>query len=119
MNPVTGEKKVSINGKPYVLRFTWAALAEMEAKHGDNPNLLKPDILASVAESGFRQHHPEMTAERIMELSPPMVPFAKAVQEAIKWACFGGEPVPESTQKKSLRSAGGWRTLFSRLLPRE
>lgn len=119
MNPVTGQKKVEIDGKPYVLRFTWAALAEVEAKHGENPNLFRPDVLASVAESGFRQFHPELTAERIMELSPPIVVFAKSVQEAIQWACFGNEAVQEATQKKSLRPAGGWRTLTSRLFRRE
>jgi hypothetical protein len=124
MNPVTGEKIVHIQGARYVLRFTWRALAEIESKHGENPSLFSPEVLASVAESGFRANHPDLSAERIMELSPPIVPFALAVQEAIRWANFGPEGIPKTkaTEKKSLLSAGGlWRhikRLFRKVFPR-
>jgi hypothetical protein len=123
-NPVTGERQVSINGKQYALRFTWAALAEIEQKHGENPSLFNPEVLASVAASGFVHRHPELTAEAIMELSPPIVPFAVAVQEAIRWANFGPEGPPESkaAEKKSLHRADGLcsriRGLFRKELTR-
>lgn len=121
MNPVTGEKAIEINGKRYILRYTWRALAEIESKHGENPSLFNPETLASVAEAGLRKHHPELTAEAIMELSPPVVPFAMAVQEAIRWANFGPEGLPKqaATEKKSLLSAVGFWQRIKRLFRKE
>ena len=97
MNRITGEKKVMIGGRGYVMRFTWRALAEIEAEYGDNPNLLKPEIVAAVASAGLRERHPEMTPDKIMELSPPLMPFARDVQTAIQWAYFGNEAIPGVT----------------------
>jgi hypothetical protein len=109
MNPVTGEAQVDICGTAYTIRFDWAALGEISEAHGESPNLFSPEIVASVAASGMRRYHPEMTAARIMELSPPLVPFAESVQRALQWAYFGPEAVPESPQKKSPRVTGWWR----------
>jgi len=113
MNPVTGEKEVTMGGQRYVLRFTWRALAEIEKKHGEHPDMFDPETVASVAAAGMRERHPDMTSERIMDLSPPLVPFARAVQEALAWAYFGGEAVPEDAaakgKKKDPREAGPWR----------
>jgi hypothetical protein len=95
------------------MRFTWKALAEIAEKHGDNPNLFKPEIVADIAAAGLRDKHPEYTAERIMDLSPPLVVFAKDVQEAIQWAYFGAEAIPEddgSVKKNRLR-AGLWQRI--------
>ena len=100
MNPITGERLVEINGGKYTLRFTWKALAEIEAKYGDNPNLFNAEVIANIASYGLSEKHPEMTAEKIMELSPPLMPFVNAVQEALQWAYFGKEPVPKSDVKK-------------------
>lgn len=110
-NPLTGHKQVIIGGKTYMLRYPWRVLAEISAKHGDNPNLFDIDTVASVGAMGIDD--PEMTAERIKELSPPLVPFARDVQEALQWAYFGGEPVPpdEPAEKKSYPTTGLWRRI--------
>ena len=115
-----GEKVVSLHGRRLTLRYTWRAIAEIEAKHGDMPNLFDAEVVASVAEIGLREKYPEYTAERIMELSPPLIPFAKAVQEALQWAYFGKEIPPEVAegQKKS-RPKGGWWQRFKRLFRRD
>ena len=115
MNPITGEKRIAIAGKDYLLRYTWRAIAEVESKFGANPNLFDPETLAAVAEAGLRTNHPEMTAEKIMDLSPPIAPFAIAVQEAFKWACFGSEAQGEALKKKGQRLAdrGWWSRLKS------
>jgi len=94
MNPITGEKIIKINGHDYVMRFNWRALAEIEAKYGDTPNFFNPEVLAFLAAAGLRERHPEMTAEKITELSPPLVLFSVAVQEALKWAYVGNETIP-------------------------
>jgi hypothetical protein len=97
MNRITGEKKVTINGQGYVMRFTWRALAEIEAEYGDNPNLFNADVLSKVGAAGLRDKYPDMTPERLMDLSPPLMPFCAAVKEAIQWAYFGAEPMPQTS----------------------
>ena len=117
MNRITGEKKVIINGQGYVMRFTWRALAEIEAEYGDNPNLFSPDVLSRVAAAGLRDKYPDMTPEKIMDLSPPLMPFCVAVKEAIQWAYFGTEPIPQTSagEVKKNRLADMLSRLIKRL----
>lgn len=114
MNKITGECPVMIDGSRYILRFDWEALAAVESQHGAHPNLFSPEIVASVAAAGFKRNHPEMTAERIIELSPPLVPLATEVQMALTWAYFGAEAVPEGGKKKG-RFLELWQRIKSRL----
>lgn len=114
MNPITGEQEIDIAGKKYILRFDWQALSELQAKHGDAPNLFNAEVVASVASIGLRKY-PEMTAERIKELSPPLIPFANSVQRAIQYAYFGGEALPKDDDVKKNRPKAG---LLQRLLRR-
>jgi hypothetical protein len=104
---ITGLKITNIDGKPYSLRYTWAALAEVAGKYGDSPNLFEPETVAFVGSAGMREKHPDMTPEKIMELSPPLIPFANDVQEALKWAYFGDAPMPDGDVKKK-RTLTGW-----------
>lgn len=117
MNKITGECPVDINGRTYTLRFDWTALAAVESEHGSSPNLFSPAVVASVAAAGFKRTHPELTAERITELSPPLVPLANAVQHALTWAYFGAEAVPEGGSKKKRLILGWWQRI-SRLFGR-
>jgi len=118
MNPVTGEKSIKIIGQDYTLRFTWRALSEIETQHGDSPNLFNPAVLAHVASCGLRDRHPEMTVEKIMDLSPPLAPFVRDVQQALQWAYFGPDAIPkgpESSVKKN-SPLGSLRHLGARFL---
>jgi hypothetical protein len=124
MNPVAGEKMIMINGSGCVMRFTWRALAEIEAMYGDNPNLFNAEILANVASAGLRDKHPDMTPERIMDLSPPLIPFAREVQEVMRWAYFGAESPPPGDEgvKKNHRQDGLWpflKRLYGRAFRRK
>ncbi len=112
MNPITGEAEVAIGDVKYTIRFDWGCLAEIEAVHGDSPNMFNPDIVASVAAIGMKKHHPEMTVEKILELSPPLIPFATAVQVAMQFAYFGPESIPKDDQKKNAQKRDG---LFHRI----
>ena len=89
MNPLTGECPVQLGDQTYTLRFTWAAVAEVQAAYGDDPKLEDMATLAAVGAAGLRAHHPEMTAERLMELSPPIFPFQVAIRQAWEWAWCG------------------------------
>lgn len=109
--------KIDINGEKVNIRFTWRQLAQIEEEFGDSPNLFKQEILARVASIGIDK--PEWTPERIIEESPPLVPFIKAVDAAIKHAYFGGEEVPKETEKKSLPRVAGLCRRIARLFRRE
>lgn len=113
MNQITGEAQIEIQGKKYTIRFDWEAIAEVNHVHGDNPNLFDTMVVASVAAIGMKKYHPDMTAERIRELSPPLVPFATAVQQALQWALFGAEE-PTKAEKKSRKRGGWWRRIVRR-----
>jgi hypothetical protein len=91
MNKLTGECPVELAGQTYTLRFTWAAVAEVQAAYGDDPNLDELPTLAAVGAAGLRMHHPEMTAERLTELSPAIFPFRLALERAWEWAWCGPE----------------------------
>ncbi|MCK9351019.1 MAG: hypothetical protein M0P44_07355 [Clostridiales bacterium] len=117
---ITGQKRIDILGKPYYLRFTWAALAEVAGKYGDAPNLFDPETVAFVASAGLRDKHPEMTPEKIMELSPPLVPFAQEVQQAIRWAYFGDKGIPpDENGVKKKQTLTGWLMRIMRRLLRD
>jgi hypothetical protein len=118
MNPITGEYEIEIAGQKYTLRFDWAALAEVEAEHGESPNLFSAEVVASVASAGLKRRHPEMTKERIMELSPPLVPFAHAVQTALQWAYFGSEGIPAGLADKKKETKAGLSKLIKSLFSR-
>jgi len=113
MNPVTGLAEIDICGTKYSIRFDWEALAAVTAEHGDAPNLFSPDIVASIAAIGMRKYHPDITADKIKELSPPLIPFAHAIQQALQWAYFGAESLPKEDdgQKKSQRKDGWWQRI--------
>ena len=105
---ITGLKRIDIDGKSYSLRYTWAVLAEVAEKYGDSPNLFEPETVAFVGSAGLRERHPEMTVEKIMELSPPLIPFANDVQQALQWAYFGDKSVPEDDGVKKKLTLIGW-----------
>ena len=115
---ITGMKRIDIDGKTYSLRYTWAVLAEVAEKYGDSPNLFDPETVAFVGAAGLRERHPEMTPEKIMELSPPLIPFANDVQQALQWAYFGDKGVPEDGDVKKKRTLIGWIRHIGRRLSR-
>lgn len=122
MNALTGEVDIELSGKVYSLRFDWESLAAIEAAHGDNPNLFDCDTVASVAAIGFRRSYPELTAEKIKELSPPLIPFAQKIQQALRWSYFGEEIIPDDRDEEVKKNLS-WKNILSwehikRLWPR-
>ena len=115
---ITGLKETTINGKSYSLRYTWAVLAEVAEKYGDSPNLFQPETVAFVGSVGMRENHPEMTPEKLMELAPPLIPFANDVQQALQWAYFGDQGVPDGDGVKKKRTLTGWIRHIGRRLSR-
>jgi hypothetical protein len=115
MSKIDGNYTIEIAGKPYTMQFDWQALSEVQAAHGDTPNLFNSEVVASVASFGLARSHPEMTKGRIIELSPPLVPFINSVQKALNWAYFGKDNTPEVAEKKKISQLMG---IFFRPLDR-
>jgi hypothetical protein len=93
MNPYMGDMPLEINGERLTLAYTWEAVSRARAELGadglalaQNGDLSK---LAAFAAIGLARHHPDWTAERIFEASPPIVPTTNAVEEAWLAAHFG------------------------------
>jgi len=105
---ITGMKITTINTGQYYLRYPWAVLAEISSKYGESPNLFEPETVAFVGSAGLRERHPEMTPEKLMELSPPLIPFANDVQMALQYSYFGDKGVPDDDGVKKKRTLIGW-----------
>jgi len=92
--PHAGEARLTIDGKEYTLVFDWRAFS-MLGKAGftgmESLSPYEPERLANVLAIALARHHPEMTAERIMDLSPPFLPVINALARAIAYALTGPE----------------------------
>lgn len=93
MNKYTGETFIELGGKSYTIVFDWKALAAVRSLYGDEQDalLMRGDVnaVANVLACGLMRHHPEMTAEKIIDLSPPFIPTVKALDVALNAAYYG------------------------------
>lgn len=114
-NPIRGLAVTEIDGRRVSLVFNWDALAKLRATFGDETlDLLNPDTLARVGELALAAHAPDLTADRLRELSPPLMPFVEAVNRAHHYALWGGGPEDASKKKKTMPSTPIlWRRLSS------
>lgn len=96
LNKYTGEVRLPINGKSYTLVYDWRAMSKLYSDYGrdamshfeQNPD---PAILANILAIGMNKHHPEVTADFILDASPPMVAAADAVHMALLYCMHGPE----------------------------
>ncbi|SRR5581483_6793029 len=95
----TGEKKIEIGGKKVTLVYDWKAISRAQAAHGSEVfNLLLssgPEVVADVLAIGLEKSNPEMTAEAILELSPPLIPAINAIHAALSVAYWGPDGPPK------------------------
>lgn len=105
INKYTGEVTVQIGGKDYILKYDWSVLAEIQSEMGlDTIFQLYSQptkILAPLVAHGLKARHPEMTAQVINELSPPILPMQKAVDLAIRYAYYGPQEIEEVKKNSS------------------
>lgn len=104
--PHAGEARLTIDGKEYTLVFDWRAFS-MLGKAGftgmESLTPYEPEKLANVLAIALARHHPEMTAERILDLSPPFLPVINALARAIAYALTG--PGAEKQENPPLSAA--------------
>ncbi len=95
-NKITGETTLKIGDKNYTLQYTWRAQAKLNAllEHNDIDVILNggdPENLAAIIVFGLEKHHPEVTAEFILDQSPPLIPTVSTLVKALNHARFGGD----------------------------
>lgn len=121
-NPHRGETALEIGGKRHLLVYDWHAIAALRSELGSGFDQrigeaaaeLDLDTLAVALEAGLAKHHPgQWTREAIMDASPPIVPVARAIQQALVRAFHGNEPPPEGQPENPPNARR--TTLWSRL----
>jgi hypothetical protein len=99
MTKYNGEVKVKLGGKDYTIVYNWAALADIQEKHGFNLLLnlanAKIDAVADVLLVGLKKHHPDVTKEFLLEASPPLIPLLTALNEAVTYCFYGADGAPK------------------------
>jgi hypothetical protein len=115
----TGETSLSLGDQQLTLVFDWRAMSAVRTllKGGDIFAALAgqdPDMLAALVAIGARRHHPDVTAESVLDASPPLVQTQAAVVKAINRAFWGAEvpppaDPPQPAGKKSPAGAGSPR----------
>ena len=92
----TGIPEIEIDGNTYKAEFTWTSFAEVRTKYGEDPDLMNPAVLGDYVACVLRRHHPMVTLDQIMTASPPMVPVARTIRQAITRLFWGDNP-PNAT----------------------
>ena len=94
-NKYTGEVPFKVGEKQGTLVFDYNALAivksQITQEELDNLAQLAPDKLAIMAAAGFKKLSPDITAEYIMDNSPPIMLLATAIDRALLFAYHGPE----------------------------
>lgn len=101
MNKYTGEITIKIVGKDYPVCFNWRALSKVKSLFTDaiwsNLQGADPEKLAEILEIGI--DNPEVTKEFILDASPPLISVVKVLDQAVGFAYFGPDGVPEATDQ--------------------
>lgn len=98
VNQYRGEVAVEIGGEMRVLRFSWDALARAKADVGDQLfNAVVDmdfDLMARLLTAGLAEAWPEVTADEIRSLSPPVLVIQQALIQALNLAFYGSKEGP-------------------------
>jgi hypothetical protein len=98
-NPIAGTVPFEIDGTTYTMRLTWHGVAQVRRAYPDGYNLADPEHLAVIMSIAMNAKHPEMTADRIMDLSPPLETAIEAVSTLINYSWWGQKTPPERKEE--------------------
>lgn len=79
-----------------ILVFDWTAIATLKSAGYTDEQLqnlpsLPPGDLAAILAAGFQKENPELTADKILSASPPLMVALKALDTALLFAYHGPE----------------------------
>ena len=77
-NQYLGEVTLIMGGKSYILVYNWRALGKLKTSYTDSDldditSGRNVGVIANVLSIGLEKYHPDMTSDKIMELSPPFI----------------------------------------------
>ena len=103
MNKYLGEVEYQIGDKKGVLVYNWKALSKIHSEYGrqvlENLAEMSPEVIAKVMAIGFEAKTPDITADIIIEESPPLIEIIQIVNEALSCAYFGADKVQKAKQE--------------------
>lgn len=98
-NKYTGEIPLKIGNIQGTLVYDWAAISVIKTtctdKELENLAQMDPAKIAICLAAGFKKHNQEITAEVIMESSPPILEATEAMDRALLFAFHGKEAAAE------------------------
>ena len=121
-NKYVGEVSLDIAGKKYILRYDWNAIGKLKTKFGPDFDQkisrasIESDmvIMAVVLAIGLERHHPgKLPVEKIIDLSPPVVPVVDAINKAIVYAYHGTTEVSAQPEENPMMAV----RLLKKLIP--
>lgn len=99
-NKYTGEASITIGKDTHSVSFNWRKLAKIKSLFTDqiwsNLQGADPETLAEILVIGIDKH--DVTKDYILDNSPPLIPVIKALDEAVGYAYFGPDGLPEEAQ---------------------
>src|SRR5690606_21329882 len=97
-----------------VLRYDWRAMAALKTLLGKDflakldqvmmDAAADPEALANILAIGLQRNHPEMDAEKVMDLSPPIAAAVEVVATALARAFYGDKGPPKVDPRKAAPS---------------
>lgn len=101
MSAHTGDVYLDLGGVNYTLRFDWRALSKVKTQYGDEAILRlldqTPETIAGMLVCALERNHPEITLDKILDVSPPITPVLQAIDKALSYAYFGPDGPPDSS----------------------
>lgn len=111
-NKYTGEVALTIGDKSGNLVFKWAELAAVRTQYPDVKDfrlgalmLTNPEHLAGILAIGFSRLNSEITKDFIMEVSPPILSMASALDKAMAHSYFGPSLVEAADETNAAAAA--------------
>jgi hypothetical protein len=103
VNKYTGEVKLSLGDRYYVLVYDWLAISEFQTRFGVDANVSKFNIseMAETLLIGLKRHHPDVTIDDLREASPPISYVSDKIVEAFIYAQHGKEKGIEILEEAS------------------
>ena len=120
MNKYTGEVPLDIHGIKYTLVYDWRALSLMKSEF-TNEQLAEivegrqVKGLAKILQIGLSKKHPDITADELDRLSPPLVPTMEALASALHYSYYGTD-TEEKIKKKAEKRKKSIALKLARLL---
>jgi hypothetical protein len=105
-----GDVTLIINGQSCVLRYDWRAIRDLIQDIGTDFDTVianasagyETPVIAAALNVGLKRHHPgEYTVDKIMDLSPPLIPAMRAVNDAMMVSFYGSTTPPDDPEKKT------------------